>query len=142
MSAAIIAIVIFLGKEIVAYCFDPATAEAAGVRVGFIHYLLIVLVALTIVIGVRVAGSVLVTAFLVLPGASALLASKRLNTAIMVSVIVGLVGTLGGLSAHFAKSFIPEGPAIVLLLFLEFLAAYSWASAKGKPRPSPVGLPM
>jgi zinc transport system permease protein len=142
MSAAIIAVVFFLGKEIVAYCFDPATAEAAGVRVAFIHYLLIVLVALTIIIGVRVAGSVMVTAFLVLPGASALLLSKRLKTTVIISVIAGLVGTVGGLSAHFAKSFIPEGPAIVLLLFLEFLGAYTWASAKGKPRPSPMGFPM
>jgi len=142
MSAAIIAVVILLGKEIVAYCFDPATAQAAGVRVGFIHYLLIVLVALTIVIGVRVAGSVMVTAFLVLPGASALLLSKRLNTTIILSVVAGLAGTLGGLSAHFAKSFIPEGPAIVLLLFVEFLGAYTWASAKGKPLQSPVGISL
>jgi ABC-type Mn2+/Zn2+ transport system permease subunit len=127
LCAAVVAVVVFLSKEIVAYCFDPVTAEAAGVRVGFIHYLLMVLISLTIAISVRVVGSVLVTALLVLPGATALLLSKRLATTITLALVAGLVGTLGGLTAHFTRTFIPEGPAIVLVLFVEFLGAYLWA---------------
>ena len=124
ICAAIVAIVVFLGKEIVAYCFDPVMAEASGVRVGFIHYLLILLVTLTIVIGARVAGAVLVTALLVLPGATALLLSKKLKNSIAFSLIIGLVGALGGLAVYFRKEYIFAGPAIVLLLFAEFVIAY------------------
>jgi ABC-type Mn2+/Zn2+ transport system permease subunit len=128
ICAAVLAVVYFLGKEIVAYCFDPATAEAAGVRVGFIHYLLMVLVTLTIVIGVRVAGSVLVTGLLVLPGATALLVSRRLVPTVLLSLGTALIGAVGGIAAgaHFARSFLLVGPVIVLVLFVQFVIAYAW----------------
>ncbi len=59
--AAVVATVVLLGKEMLYYCFDPVMAEASGAA-GFIHYLLMMLVTITIVIGVRVAGALLVTA--------------------------------------------------------------------------------
>ena len=62
VAVAVVVTVALLRKEILAYCFDPLTARTSGVREGFIHYLLMLLLALLIVIGVRVAGSVLVTA--------------------------------------------------------------------------------
>jgi manganese transport system permease protein len=130
VCAAVIGTVIVLAKEIVAYCFDPVMAQASGVRVGFIHYLLILLVTLTIVIGAKVAGAVMVTALLVLPGASALLLSKKLKNSVLVSLAVGLIGAVGGVCFYFRHSFIWAGPAIVLLLFAEFVAAYVLAKLK------------
>ncbi|MDB5303748.1 MAG: iron transport system permease component [Phycisphaerales bacterium] len=127
LCGAVCAVVMLLTKEIVAYCFDPVTAEASGVRVGFVHYLLMVLVSLTIVVGVRLAGNVLVTALLVLPGASALLLCRGLRQAVIASLAIALAGTLGGVAVHFKWLFIPTGPAIVLLLFGEFVGAYGWA---------------
>ncbi|HWE97865.1 MAG TPA: metal ABC transporter permease [Tepidisphaeraceae bacterium] len=127
LCGAVCTVVVLLGKEIVAYCFDPVTAEASGVRVGFVHYLLMVLVSLTIVVGVRLAGNVLVTALLVLPGATALLLCRGLREAVFASLAVALAGTLGGVCVHFRWRFLPTGPAIVLLLFGEFLVAYAWA---------------
>lgn len=126
ICAAVVAVVVCLGKEIVAYCFDPSTAEAAGVRVGLVHYLLMIMVSLTIVIGVRVAGSVLVTALLVLPGATALLLSQRLNVVLALSLTVGVLGAIGGLAVHWDKTFVPIGPGIVLVLFAQFVVAYIW----------------
>lgn len=124
LCAAIVAVVFLLGKEIIFYCFDPAMAEASGVHVGFIHYLLMLLVSLTIVIAARVVGSVLATALLVLPGAAALLLSPRLRDAMALAIVVALAGTIAGLGAHFAWG-LPAGPLIVLALFAEFLLAYA-----------------
>ena len=124
ICAAVVAVVVLLSKEILFYCFDPAMAEASGVRAGFIHYLLMVLVSLTIVIAARVVGSVLATALLVLPGACGLLLSPRLLGAVGLAVAVGLLGTLGGLGAHLAWN-LPAGPLIVLAMFAQFLLAYA-----------------
>ena len=121
--AGVVATVAFLGKEIVAYSFDPDLADAAGVPVGFIHYLLMVLVALTIVLGVRLAGSVLVAALLVLPGATAMQLSDRLRTVLAASVCVGLCGALAGLAVRARWPAVPTGPAIVLVLFALFVAS-------------------
>jgi manganese/iron transport system permease protein len=121
LCAAIVGIIWLLGKEIVAYCFDPATAEASGVRVGLVHYLLILLVTATIVIGSRVVGSVLVTALLVLPGATSLRISKRLAPAIGGAIGLGLVGAIAGVTISHRIEYLPAGPAIVLVLFAGFL---------------------
>ena len=132
LCAAVIAVVAALGKEIVYYCFDPAMAEASGVRGGFIHYLLILLVTLTIVVGARVAGSILVTALLVLPGATALLLSDRLRSAVAASVTLGLLGAAGGLLVHWRWPFLPTGPAVVLSMFAGFVSASVFARVRAR----------
>lgn len=132
VCAAVVGVVALLGKEIVYYCFDPAMAEASGVRGGFIHYLLILLVTLTIVVGARVAGSILVTALLVLPGATALLLSDQLRRSVTASVLFGMVGAAGGLTAHWAWPFLPTGPAIVLVMFASFVAVSAWSRARSR----------
>lgn len=120
----IILTIAMLWKEIIAYAFDPLLAATSGVRSGFIHYLLMILVAMVIVIGVRIAGSVLVTALLVLPGATALLITRKLPRVLAGSISIALTGTLGGLLTSAQWRQIPAGPAIVLIMFLEFLVAY------------------
>ena len=123
---AIVAVVAALWKEIIAYGFDPALAEMSGVRVGFIHYLLIVMVTLTILVGMMLMGPLLVTAFLVLPGAIALQLSRKLAFVVALAVLSGVVGAVAGplISTHWHA--IPGGPAMVLVLIGEFGAAYGW----------------
>jgi manganese/iron transport system permease protein len=116
-----------LFKEILAYCFDPLTAHTGGVRAGFIHYLLMVLLAVTIVIGVRVAGTVLVTALLVLPGATAMTLSQRLRNVIAISIAANLIGAAAGLGMHGIWPVLPAGPMIVLVLFVVFLLAFGYS---------------
>ena len=123
LCAAVIAVIAFLGKEIVCYCFDPSLAEASGVPARLIHYLLMVLVALVIVVGVRVAGNVLVVALLVLPGATAMQLSDRLRNVITASIFIGLIGTLVGLAIRWQWPALLTGPCIVLALFVMFVAS-------------------
>ncbi|HEY0007163.1 MAG TPA: metal ABC transporter permease, partial [Tepidisphaeraceae bacterium] len=108
-------------KELIAYAFDPLLARTSGVRASLIHYLLLLMIALTIVVGIRVVGTVLVTALLVLPAVTANLLTKRLGQAVTLSIISGLIGAWGGLliSQHYRA--IPAGSAIVLTLFVLFL---------------------
>ena len=124
VCVGIVLIMVMLNKEIIAYCFDPLTARTSGVREGFVHYLLMLLLALVIVIGVRVAGGLLVTALLVLPGATALLVGRRLQWVMVASVVAALIGAIGGLLIHAQWRFLPVGPSIVLILVIEFAIAY------------------
>jgi manganese/iron transport system permease protein len=124
LCIGVMVIVALLGKEILAYCFDPTTAYTSGVRAGFIHYLLMVLIALVIVVGMRVAGSVLITALLVLPGVTAMLLSRKLSAVLMIAVATSLIAALTGLLIHERWRFLPVGPGIVLMLVAEFVLAY------------------
>jgi ABC-type Mn2+/Zn2+ transport system permease subunit len=124
LSAAVILVLIAFGKEILYCSFDPEMARASGVPAGLIHYLLMLLVTLTIVLGIRIAGSVLVTALLVLPGATAVLLSQRLRTVFIIAITTAAVGTAVGVTCHLWKHAIPAGPAIVLAMFFEFAIGY------------------
>jgi len=120
----VVLIILALWKEIISYCFDPLLAATSGIRAGFIHYLLMLLMALVIVIGMRVAGSVLVTALLVLPGATALIFSRKLRIVLTASIIVAMIGAIGGVLLNLQWRYVPAGPAIVLIMFAEFLLTY------------------
>ncbi|QOV89155.1 metal ABC transporter permease [Humisphaera borealis] len=124
LCLAVIATVWLMGKEIFAYCFDPETAEASGVRAGFVHYLMILLVTATIVIGSRIVGSILVTALLVLPGATSLAISRRLSVAVGGSVALALVAAIAGVLISRQVQFLTTGPAIVLILFAVFVVVF------------------
>jgi len=125
ISLAVIAILVLFGKEIVYYCLDPVLAEVSGVPAGFIHYLLLILLALVITIGVRLIGAVLFTALLVFPGATASLLSKRLTNVLILSSSVALIGAISGIVVSLRWRFLPEGPCIVLSLFVMFLGVFA-----------------
>ncbi len=120
---AVVTAMLALRKEILAYCLDPLLAEVSGVRAGAIHYLLITLIAIATIIGMQVVGTLLVTALLVLPGATAQLLSRKLSVVSAISVATGLFGAIGGSSIHAQWRAIPVGPAFVLLMFFAFCGA-------------------
>lgn len=112
-----------LSKELMSYCFDPLLARTSGVRTTLIHYLLMGMMALTIVIGIRIVGSVLVTALLVLPAATANLLTHRIQRVFMVSLGVGLIGAWTGLWISEQFRMLPAGSCIVLVMVMTFLGA-------------------
>ena len=119
-----------LSKELIAYCFDPLLARTSGVKATLIHYVLMAMMTLAIVIGIRVVGSVLVTALLVLPAASANLLSKRLSRVVMLSLAIALIGAWGGLLISTHWRALPAGSMIVLVMFAEFLIALLWSKIR------------
>jgi ABC-type Mn2+/Zn2+ transport system permease subunit len=123
LSAAVVMTVLALHRPITLYCFDPVLAEVTGVPVGLIHYLLIMLIALVIVVGMGLIGNLLVPALLVLPGATGLAVSRDLRTVVATSIASSLLATLLGLAATRHWPFLQPGPAITIALFLEFLLA-------------------
>jgi manganese/iron transport system permease protein len=131
VCVAVVMTVWLMGKEILAYCFDPVMAEASGVPATFIHYLLILLVTATIIVGSRVVGSILVTALLVLPGATAMAISKRLQTVFTLALVIGFGGAMAGVAISRQITFLPTGPAIVLVLFTVFVSAYAVRRLRG-----------
>jgi manganese/iron transport system permease protein len=127
VSLAVVITLVALGKEILFYCMDPDLAEVSGVRAGFVHYLLMLLLAMVIVVGMRLTGYLLITALLVLPGATALVLSQRIAAVVVISVVVSLVGVVCGLVLRAGPARLPSGPAMVLVLVLQFVLAYAWS---------------
>lgn len=106
-------------RDLMLYCFDPAHARAIGLRVGFLHYGLLVLLALTIVASLKAVGIILVIAMLIAPGAIGLVVTRRFGPMMIVAVLAAtgscLLGTL--LSFHLDAA---TGPMIVVVQSLLF----------------------
>jgi zinc transport system permease protein len=119
-----------LFKELLFYSFDESMAQASGLPVPALHHLLLALLALTIVVAVKVVGIVLISAFLVIPGATARLLSGRFRRMMALSVLIGVGSALAGLviSSYWD---IPSGATIVLTQFAIFGAVASLRRKRG-----------
>ncbi len=122
--------VLIVGRRgILFWAFDEPTAEAFGVNSAACRFTLLVLLALATVAAMKLAGVVLATAMLVLPGAIALRLSCRLWRVIGLSAAAAIIGVLGGTVLSFERNW-PPGPCIVGVLASMFGAAFVWSSAR------------
>jgi ABC-type Mn2+/Zn2+ transport system permease subunit len=101
------------------WAFDPTVAQALGVSERAMNFLLMALLALATVTAMKLAGAVLATAMLVLPGAAALRLSNRAAPVMVLASIAALVGVLGGLVVSFELDW-PTGASIVVVLVALF----------------------
>ena len=106
------------------WAFDEPSAEAFGVRAGVMHFLLLTLLALAVVTAMKLAGVVLATALLVLPGATALRLSARLWPALGLALGAAMLGVMGGLAISFELD-LPPGACVVMTLVALYIAACS-----------------
>jgi len=99
--------------------FDEAYARSHQAPVQLVKYLLISLVALTIVLNIRVSGIILVISFLTIPQSTANLFTHNFRTIILLSILIGIVGSFAGLMTSYYLN-IPSGATIIFAFVLIF----------------------
>lgn len=107
-------------KELLFYTFDRAGAEAAGLPVTAIHTGLMAAITLTIIVGMKTVGVVLVISLLVGPAVTAFLLVKELHWMMVVGAVLGMMSSVGGMYLSYYLD-LPSGPAIALLSFGLFI---------------------
>ena len=124
VSAIIIGCVLipYLNKMLLA-SFNPSLAIVRGVNVKLIEYIFIVIVTVITIASVKIIGSILVEALLLIPAAAAKNLSKSIKSFVSYSVIFALICCLLGvyLPIHFDIS-IPSGGAIIMISSFIFIA--------------------
>ena len=117
VSAIIILFVLvpYLNKMLLA-SFNPSLAIVRGVNVKLIEYIFIIIVTIITIASVKIIGSILVEALLLIPAAAAKNLSKSIKGFVYYSIFFALVSCLLGvyLPIHFDIS-IPSGGAIILI---------------------------
>jgi zinc transport system permease protein len=109
-------------KNILYIAFDEEFARARRLPVNMIKYVMISLIALTIVFNIRVVGIILVISLLTIPQTIANMFVKRFIGIMALSVIIALVGTISGLIISYYFD-IPSGAAIIFFLVILFFGA-------------------
>ena len=102
-------------RPLLFWMFDDEAAKCFGVRTEAVRMTLMVLLGCATVVAMKLAGAVLATALLVLPGAAAAKMSQRFWPVVGLACVLGLVGVLGGLVASFELNG-PPGACVVMAL--------------------------
>ena len=102
--------------------YDQEYAKTHNIAVSLINYVLIALVALTIVLNIKVVGIILVISLLTIPQSIANLFTRNFKNIILLSIVIGLVGAFMGLVISY-KINIPSGASIIFSLVMIFLLA-------------------
>jgi zinc transport system permease protein len=113
---------ILLYKPILYVAFDEQFARIRGIPVMLLNYILIVLVALTIVLSIRTAGIILVLSVLTIPQNVSNLFTNRFDHIMIGSIVIGFLAALIGLFISYYLD-IPSGATIIFTLVVIYLAA-------------------
>lgn len=106
--------------------FNAEYAAAIGISTAFWHYLLMSAVSITTVVSFESVGAILVVAFLIVPPATAYLLTERLPVMLGLTVVFGVLSSVGGYYlAAWIDGSIAGAMAVVAGLFLALALLFS-----------------
>jgi len=131
VSAAVVLMTIALFyKEFLALSFDYEMAEATGIPVRMLYYVLLVLISVSVVVSVKAIGIVLVSSLIITPAATAYQLTNRFSAMLLLSALFGIGSSLAGLFLSYLYN-IPSGATIVLVTTAVFFVAWIFAPRRG-----------
>lgn len=120
LTIVVLATLIAFHRQLIFSGFDPVGSVVAGLNVGALNYVFLILLGISIVVTLHVVGVVLVVGLLVTPAAAAQILVRRFTQAMILAVSFGLFSTVSGLYLSFYFD-LPSGPVMTLVSFFIFL---------------------
>ena len=118
------ALLLLKWRDLLLFSFDPAQAQASGLRTGWLHYGLLAVLSLTIVATLTATGLILAIGLLIAPGAIAFLLTRRFAQMLVVATVACVLAMVIGTYAAFFLDSAPA-PTIILVLTAMFGLALS-----------------
>lgn len=118
--AAVIILFVLLYNRIFAVTFDENFAKAAGINTGFFNTVIAVMTAVTVVLGMRMMGSLLISSLIIFPALTAMRVCRRFIAAVITSAAVSAgCFTLGMIGSYILET--PTGASIVAVNIIAFI---------------------
>jgi ABC-type Mn2+/Zn2+ transport system permease subunit len=130
LAAAVLATVFLLYKEFLLASFDPVLAHTLGRRPELLRFVMLILLALTVVVSLQTVGVGLVAAMLVTPAATAYLLTRRLARMMALAAAIGAAASVAGLYFSYYLN-VASGAAVVLTATVVFMVAFVVAPQRG-----------
>jgi ABC-type Mn2+/Zn2+ transport system permease subunit len=133
LTIGVVGSILLFSKELYFIAFDQEMAEASGVPARRIFFLLLTLVALTVVVSLKTVGAILVFAMVLIPASTAYQLTHSLSTLTWYSLCIGIVCSVSGVLLS-AVWDVPSGPAIVLLSTFVFFISVVFSPKRARQR--------
>ena len=119
LTVLIVSLVLVFYQDLFAMTYDLDYAKVSGRKTKRLNQLLSILTAITIVLGIRVVGTMLISSLIIFPTVSALRLSKGFKSTIIWAVIIAIISVMSGILISVTLDF-PTGSSIVLINALLF----------------------
>ena len=119
-SVCIIAVYVLFYQKIFTVTFDEDFAAVTGVKVKWYNSINAILTALTVVVGMRIMGALLISSIITFPALSSMRICKHYKCTVIVAAVISVIAFMFGILLSFAFD-IPAGAAVVLTNLLAFL---------------------
>ena len=120
VSVAVLLLFILFYTRIFSVTFDTNFAKATGVHVGVYSMMLAALTAVTVVIGMKMVGAIMVSGLIIFPALSAMRVAKQFRSVMITSAALSLVCFFSGFFLSLLIEAQP-GPAIIAVHVASFL---------------------
>ncbi len=119
LSAAVLLLFVLFYPRIFAVTFDENFSRATGTRTGVYNTLFAVLTAVTVVLGMRMMGALLISSLIIFPALSAMRLCRSFKAVILSAAIISVLCFLAGVMASYFLET-PTGASIVVANLLVF----------------------
>lgn len=130
LSLLVLGAIVIFYKPFLVISFDAVLAATLRLPAEPLRFLMLALLALTVVVSMQTVGVGLVAAMLVTPAAAAYLLSRRLATMMLISAAIGAISGVAGLYLSFYIN-VASGAVIVLVATTIFLLVFLFAPGRG-----------
>jgi zinc transport system permease protein len=113
---------LLFSKELYFIAYDEEVAKTSGVKVQFLNFLLVTVVAIIIALSIRVVGSLLIGALMVIPTVAALQYRVGFKSTMLISLFFALFSVVFGMMLSYYFS-LPSGATIVLAVITIFIVS-------------------
>lgn len=121
LSAAVLVLFVLFYHKLFAVTFDESFSRATGLKVARYNTLLAILTALTIVLGMRMMGAMLISSLVIFPALSAMRVLKSFRGVVVCAGCMSVISFCVGLTASYLLGT-PVGASVVIVNLLVFLA--------------------
>ena len=131
LSLVVLVLYVLFYNKIFAVTFDEPFARATGVKVDFYNMLIAVLTAVTIVLGMRMIGALLISSLIIFPAMSSMRLFKCFSSVVICSAVISVVCFIAGLVVSFEYSA-PTGASVVIINIAVFAVFCAIDFIKGR----------
>ena len=130
LSLVVIALFVIFYNKIFAVTFDEIFAKATGTRSDIYNMLIALLTAITIVLGMRMMGALLISSLIIFPALSSMRVFKRFKTVVISSAVISAFCFIIGITISY-KLATPAGASVVMIDLLVFLICFIVGKMRG-----------
>ncbi|MDR3270344.1 MAG: metal ABC transporter permease [Peptococcaceae bacterium] len=130
LAVVVLAMFVLFYHKIFAVTFDENFAKATGVKTNLYNMLIAFLTAITIVLGMRMMGALLISSLIIFPALTSMRLCKKFRSVTICSAVVSVVCFFSGVVISYTQAT-PTGASVVIVNILAFMLFWAANSIKG-----------